>query len=257
MALVRQKDKRTGIVYVYEAEAKWDPEKKQSRYGRRRLVGHVDPETGEVVPNRPTRPSAAAPAARREFCGACELISRAADESGVAGALRAACGRDADEVLSLAQRLICEGTAPLSRYPRYAAARATPHGGPMPSQRPGGPLASLGERERDAFCSALAAAHGEGDRLFYDTTSISSYSEALAQARWGRNEDRVPLPQIDLAMPAGQRSGIPLRCRKVAGNIADASTVKAPMRDPGPLVPGQGAPRLRTADSGRRPTPTP
>ena len=51
MALIRQTDRRTGTVYVYEAEARWDPKRKQSRYGRRRLVGHVDPGTGEVVPD--------------------------------------------------------------------------------------------------------------------------------------------------------------------------------------------------------------
>ena len=45
MALIRQTDRRTGTVYVYEAEARWDPKRKQSRYGRRRLVGHVDPGT--------------------------------------------------------------------------------------------------------------------------------------------------------------------------------------------------------------------
>ena len=73
MALIRQTDRRTGTVYVYEAEARWDPKRKQSRYGRRRLVGHVDPGTGEVVPNRPTRASAPSPASRREFYGACAL----------------------------------------------------------------------------------------------------------------------------------------------------------------------------------------
>ena len=63
MALIRQTDRRTGTVYACEAEARWDPEKKQSRYGRRRLVGHVDPRTGEVVPNRPAR--APSPGPRR------------------------------------------------------------------------------------------------------------------------------------------------------------------------------------------------
>jgi len=85
MALIRQTDRRTGTVYVYEAEARWDPEKKQSRYGRRKLVGHVDPRTGEVVPNRPTR--APSPGPRREFYGACALLDAAAGESGVAAAL--------------------------------------------------------------------------------------------------------------------------------------------------------------------------
>jgi hypothetical protein len=89
-AQIRQADKRTGAVYVYEAEAKWDPERKQTRYGKRKLVGHVDPETGEVAPNRPTRASASSPESRREFYGACALLDAVADESGAGEALRRA-----------------------------------------------------------------------------------------------------------------------------------------------------------------------
>lgn len=237
MALIRQTDRRTGTVYVYEAEARWDPEKKQSRYGRRKLVGHVDPRTGEVVPNRPTR--APSPGPRREFYGACALLDAAAGESGVAAALGRALPHGSDQVLSLAHHVVCEGSAPLSRFPRYAATHATPHGAPIASQRSSELLASIGEAERDAFCSALAGRHGRGDRLFYDTTSISSYSEALAQVRWGRNKDGVPLPQTDLAMLVGQDSGMPLHYRKVAGNIADVSTVRALIRDMEPSLPGR------------------
>ena len=239
MAQIRQTDKATGIVYVYEAEAKWDPERKQSRYGRRRLVGHVDPGTGEVVPNRPTRASAASPAARREFFGACALLDAAAAESGATDALRGAAPGAWDQVLSLAHYMVCEGTAPLSRFPRFAATHATPHGAPIASQRSSELLASLGEAERDAFCSALARRHGEGDRLFYDTTSISSYSEALAQAGWGRNKDRVPLPQLNLAMLVGRKSGVPLYYRKVAGNVADVATVRTLIRDMEPAFSGK------------------
>lgn len=237
MALIRQTDRRTGTVYVYEAEARWDPERKQSRYGRRKLVGHVDPRTGEVVPNRPTR--APSPGPRRESCGACALLDAAAGESGVAAALGRALPHGSDQVLSLAHYMICEGSAPLSRFPRYAATHATPHGAPIASQRSSELLASIGEAERDAFCSALAGRHGRGDRHVCDTTSISSYSEALAQVRWGRNKDGVPLPQTDLAMLVGQDSGMPPCYRKVAGNIADVSTVRAPMRDMEPSLPGR------------------
>lgn len=55
MALMKQTAKRTDTAYVYETETKWNPELKQTRYGKRKLVGHIGPETGEVVPNRPTR----------------------------------------------------------------------------------------------------------------------------------------------------------------------------------------------------------
>lgn len=49
MGIVYQHDKRSGITYAYENEAWWDSERRQSR-SRRRLIGRVDEETGEVVP---------------------------------------------------------------------------------------------------------------------------------------------------------------------------------------------------------------
>lgn len=49
MAQVRQYHKDTDTTYVYESESYWDTEKKQSR-SRRRLIGKIDPATGEIVP---------------------------------------------------------------------------------------------------------------------------------------------------------------------------------------------------------------
>ena len=174
MAQIRQTDKATGIVYVYEAEAKWDPERKQSRYGRRRLVGHVDPGTGEVVPNRPTRASAASPAARREFFGACALLDAAAAESGATDALRGAAPGAWDQVLSLAHYMVCEGTAPLSRFPRFAATHATPHGAPIAPQRSSELLASLASAQNDATMLAGAETVKEAHESLVDADSANA-----------------------------------------------------------------------------------
>ena len=51
MGTVYQKNKKTGITYVYKNEAYWDKDKKQSR-ARRKLIGKVDPKTGEIIPTR-------------------------------------------------------------------------------------------------------------------------------------------------------------------------------------------------------------
>jgi len=48
MSIVYQKDKRSGITYAYENKAYWDSEKKQSR-SKRKLIGRLDEETGEIV----------------------------------------------------------------------------------------------------------------------------------------------------------------------------------------------------------------
>ena len=49
MAIIHQKDKRSGITYVYESKSVWDKEKKQSR-SKRTLIGRLDEATGEVIP---------------------------------------------------------------------------------------------------------------------------------------------------------------------------------------------------------------
>jgi len=49
MAIIRHKDKRSGITYIYESKAYWDKEKKQSR-STRTLIGRLDTETGQIVP---------------------------------------------------------------------------------------------------------------------------------------------------------------------------------------------------------------
>jgi hypothetical protein len=49
MSIVYNHDKRSGITYAYESESYWDKEKKMPRC-RRKLIGRVDPETGEIRP---------------------------------------------------------------------------------------------------------------------------------------------------------------------------------------------------------------
>ena len=49
MAIIKQYDKRSGITYAYESHSYWDPEKKMTR-AKRKLIGRVDPQTGEIVP---------------------------------------------------------------------------------------------------------------------------------------------------------------------------------------------------------------
>ena len=57
MARIEHYDKRVGITYVYESESYYDSDKHQSR-SKRKLIGKIDPETGEMVPTgKKGRPS--------------------------------------------------------------------------------------------------------------------------------------------------------------------------------------------------------
>ena len=62
MAVIYQHDKRSGITYAYESYSYWDKEKKMTR-AKRKLIGRLDKETGEIVPTdgrnkavKPTEP---------------------------------------------------------------------------------------------------------------------------------------------------------------------------------------------------------
>ena len=49
MTIIKHKDKRSGVTYVYESESYWDKEKQQPR-SKRTLIGKLDEATGEVIP---------------------------------------------------------------------------------------------------------------------------------------------------------------------------------------------------------------
>jgi len=49
--IIYLENKKSGTVYAYEDKPYWDPEKKQSR-SNRKLVGKVDPATGNIIPTR-------------------------------------------------------------------------------------------------------------------------------------------------------------------------------------------------------------
>ena len=49
MAIIKQFDKRSGIIYVYNSKSYYDKEKKCSR-AKRTLIGKIDPNTGEMIP---------------------------------------------------------------------------------------------------------------------------------------------------------------------------------------------------------------
>ena len=49
MAIVKVHNKARNVTYVYESVSYWDKELKQPR-SHRKLIGRIDPNTGEVVP---------------------------------------------------------------------------------------------------------------------------------------------------------------------------------------------------------------
>ena len=233
--IVRQKDKRTGITYAYESVSHWDKEKKQSR-AKRKLVGRVDPTTGNIVPTRKKKTKEAevlkktgpvsAEYVKRSFYGATYLLDEISDKLGITEDLKRCFPDRYQQILSVAYYLILEDRSPLSRFPKWAALHKHPYDKDIPSQRSSELFASISEDECYQFFCLQGRRRTEKEYLAYDTTSISSYSKGLKQVRYGYNKEGDYLPQINLALLFGEESNLPFYYRKLPGNISDVKTIK-------------------------------
>jgi transposase len=99
------------------------------------------------------------------------------------------------------------------------------------SQRSSDLFASVTEDAKNKFFTLRGQRKKEREHWFYDSTSISSYSECLKQVRYGKNKDQEHIEQLNLAVLFGEESQLPFYYRKLPGNIIDVKTVKNLIKD--------------------------
>ncbi|WP_407272664.1 IS1634 family transposase [Radiobacillus sp. PE A8.2] len=238
MGIVFYTNKKTGITYAYENKAYWDKAKKQSR-SQRKLIGKVDPTTGEIVPTRaykrregsavestpkPGRPPITT--MRRSFYGAAYLFHQIGKITGVSEDLKTSFPNIHKQILSIAYYLILEENHSLSRFSHWQKLHVHPFGQDIYSQRISELFQSIDEKGRMSFFTAQGKRRIEKEYWAFDTTTISSYSEILSQVKKGKNKEHDRLPQINLALLFGEQSGLPFYYRKLPGNVSDVKTVK-------------------------------
>ena len=244
MAIIKQHDKRSGITYIYESTSYWDKEKKQPR-SKRKLIGKLDPATGEIVPtdgrgkkrgkkdidNPAKRGPVPSVKTERLFFGATYLFDQIGEVTGVTADLKTCFPKSYKQIQSIAYYLILEDQNPLFRFKKWAMLHKHPYGKDIPSQRSTEVFQSITEEAKMQFFRLQGKRRVEKEYWAYDSTSISSRSESLRQVKYGRNKDGEKLPQINLALIFGEKSGLPFYYRKVAGNIPDVKTIRELLRE--------------------------
>ena len=218
-----------GREYVYEYRSVWNKEKKRSEQKREYIGRVID---GEIVPSKGQRlkqelkKKGADKGCKRLFAGAVRLFDMIGKATGVAKDMKACFPAFHKELLSLAYYLALEPSLPLYRFKRWASSHRHPYGRDIPSQRSSELLGRITEASKMSFLRRQARRRSEAEYLFYDSTSISSYSEQIKQVRYGKNKDGDSLAQINLALLFGQESGLPVYYRKLPGNITDVMTIE-------------------------------
>ena len=236
MSIIKQTDKRTGITYAYDTTYYWDKEKQQSRC-KRVCVGKVDPSTGEIVPTRAKRKKlpkkTTKPAvpenvedAKHLYYGATYLLEQFSDQLGLTADLKVCFPDCYRQLLSVAFYLILEDKNPLYRFEKWHLTHKHPCGEDITSPRSSELFASITEEQIQHFFRLQAKRRVQDEYWAYDSTSISSYSKTLEQIQYGKNKESDPLPQLNLLLVFGEKSGLPFYYRKLPGNIPDSKTVK-------------------------------
>ena len=225
--------KKNGAAYVYSVENYWDKEKKAPR-NRQVCLGRLDEETGAIIPSKRMKQAKddavpeAGPRANVKVYGPYLLLNKLAEDIGLSSALKKSFPNTHEKILSLAFFVAQKGLA-LSRCEAWSENHQHPMNQLISSQRVSELLKEMAESERLHFLSIWLKRLSENDLLCYDITSISSYATANEYVRWGYNRDGESLPQINLAVLYGQRSGLPAYYRRLPGNISDVKTLQSTM----------------------------
>jgi hypothetical protein len=231
MHYVHHYDKRSGITYVYESVSYRDKETKKPR-SKRTLIGRIDPLTGEIVPTdgrgkrRGEGKNVDLSTFKRKNIGATWLLDAIGEDLGLIDDLKYCFPHSYEKILSLAYYMVLDNSTVMSGFRKWEVFHKHPFGKDIPSQRSSELFASIGESEKKEFFRRLVLRQNENEYWIFDLTSLSSYSELLPFVKYGYNRENDPLPQLNLALVVGEKSGLPFYFRRLAGNIPDVSTLK-------------------------------
>lgn len=231
-----------GKQYVYEYKSTWNKQKQRSEQKRNyigtitngtfnpnkkhQLQQELNKQQQTPPPQQQDNPPNPTKTPKRTFTGATYLLDKITEKLGIDTDLKTCFPTIHKEILSLTYYLTLEPNSPMYRFKKWANTHQHPYQKDIPSQKTSQLLPMITEDTKMNFFQKQANRRIETEYLFYDNTSISSYSEQLKQAKYGKNKDQDNLAQINLALLLGQSSGLPVYYRKLPGNITDVMTIQ-------------------------------
>ncbi len=227
-------DKKAKKIYVYEVEHYYDKEKKSGRK-KRRILGHRDPVTGEILPNRPKRKKATDQAAsqvlqamqsvERKHFGASDYLFKVAKKINLVDDLKAVFPDSYQQLLQLAIYLVLAPTNSMKQFEEWQKSHYLPYDHSLTSQRISDLFRQVTEANKQAFFGLRTQRVKKSEYWYFDTTSISSYSQQLSYVQYGYNKEDDRLPQLNLGVVYGAETKLPVLYRYLNGNIPDHKTI--------------------------------
>lgn len=177
MAVVFQKNKKSGITYVYESKSFWDKEKKQSR-SQRILIGKLD-EFGNIVKtgtnvSDETASDLSMPCLEAKSFGATFLLNQISAKLGIEEDLKKCFPRNYSKILSVVYFLVMEGSSSVFRYENWAERHHLPYSKPIVIEKL---FSSVKRENRIKFFHLQSLRRNRENVTIYDASFLSSQSE--------------------------------------------------------------------------------
>lgn len=136
----------------------------------------------------------------------------------------------ADAILSIAMYQVSNGGS-FNRIAHWQRIEKSPYARPLTAPFITALTQSITEKNRMDMFRLRAARVEKGDLCAVDSTSRSAYGHSLADVKWGKNKERLPLEQSNEVVVYDLNTHMPIYYRTFPGNIPDSRTIETILAD--------------------------
>lgn len=229
---------KNGDIYVLERRTIYDPVKKYNKVLSSRIISKIPKGEDTPVPTRPKRshaekvsiskPDSPAVMASRTKVGMMDIISHIGDASGIDDAIYGNTDTGtAQKILSLARYLLATNGQTLPGIQTWQFTHPLPYEDGISEDVYHDLFEQVGRDESLQQNFFLSRCAGIKDKavLAYDSTTVSTYSEKLPEARYGFNKAHDGLQTIKVLTLYSIETRQPVAFTKQPGNLPDVITI--------------------------------
>lgn len=233
----RTETRKDGTKYIYERTTIYDPQAKKIKVLGCKLIGKILKGSNEIIKTRPKKPAAPKPVApvkvARSHVGASEILDFVGKQSGIDTCiLRSLPQAEALKAISLARYLAACDRKTLPGIETWQLNHQIPYLEPLTERVYGTLFAQLGRNESwiQNYFRHIASTLEKEPALALDSTTFSTYSTNLKEARYGFNKDADGLPTIKFVTLYSVKNRLPIAYCKQPGNIPDVISIQTALK---------------------------
>jgi hypothetical protein len=217
-----------GVRYVYEDYPYWDKNKKQIRH-KRVYIGRYD-NNGNFIESKLYKSNKNSDNCKLfkncNLFGATYLLLAISKITGLYDDLKSSFPSINDKLLSLAFYLVLENNSPLTRFNKWEKIHVNPYGKTLDLQTISNLLSEITEDKKNNFFKMRINRCLSQEFLFYDITSMSSYSEICHKFNFIDNKEYNIINKINLNIIIDKNYFVPVYYRYLPDSISDLTMIK-------------------------------